>query len=369
MQETLNQLHDPVLSRALLEQVVGRARRFKEAFGRPAVFMEVCGSHTMALARTGLKARLKNELRLISGPGCPVCVTDQTAIDAMIALADGDNRIICTFGDMMRVPGSRKTLLQAKTEGKDVRVVYSPTDAVRVAEENPQHEVVFLGIGFETTIPILAVAVQEAEAKNLGNFSLWLCAKRIEPIIRHLLDNGDVQLDGFLLPGHVSIVLGSDSYRYVADEYGLSGVITGFEPLEMAGGLYSLLELAGAGKAAIVNNHRSMVTESGNREAQRIMDKYFVACEEDWRGIGRIADSGYALREAFSRFDAKRRFTVATPPARPTKCRCGDVIVGAIEPPECALFGKACTPMQPVGPCMVSGEGTCAAHYHYMRED
>lgn len=370
MHETLNRLHDPQLSRALLEQVAEKARRFREANGRPAAFMEVCGSHTMALARTGLKARLKDELRLISGPGCPVCVTDQQAIDAMIALAsDASNPIVCTFGDMMRVPGSRMTLLQAKTEGKDVRVVYSPTDAVRVAEENPQREVVFLGIGFETTIPVLAVAVKEAEDKNLSNFSLWLCAKRIEPIIRHLLNSGGVQLDGFLLPGHVSIVLGSGCYRYIAEEYALPGVIAGFEPLEMAGGLYRLLELAETRTPAIVNAHRSMVSECGNLAAQRIIDAYFVPCDEAWRGIGAIADSGYAIREAYGRFDAKRRFSVKVPPAQATKCRCGEVITGAIAPPACALFGKACTPAQPVGPCMVSAEGTCAAYYHYMKED
>lgn len=366
MQETLNRLHDPALSRALLERVVEQARRFRDMYGRPPVIMEVCGSHTMALARTGLKQRLKDEVRLVSGPGCPVCVTDQAAIDAMIALADGDGRIICTFGDMMRVPGSRTTLMQAKTEGKDIRVVYSPADAVRVAEEQPEREVVFLGIGFETTIPVLAAAVKEAEAKGLSNFSLWLCAKRIEPIIRHLLDHGDVKLDGFLLPGHVSIVLGSGSYRFLAEEYRLPGVIAGFEPLELAGGLYRLLELALARQAAIVNDHRSMVTEGGNREAQRIMDAYFAPCDETWRGIGRIPDSGYRLREAYGRFDARRKFPVEPPPVRPTRCRCGEVIVGAIEPPACALFGKACTPARPVGPCMVSAEGTCAAYYHYL---
>lgn len=370
MHETLNRFHDRKLSRGLLERVVEQSRRFREANGRPAVFMEVCGSHTMALARTGLKSMLKDELRLVSGPGCPVCVTDQQAIDAMIALADSPaNPIVCTFGDMMRVPGSRTTLLAAKTEGKDVRVVYAPTDAVRVAEENPGREVVFLGIGFETTIPILALTVMEAEAKRLTNFSLWLCAKRIEPIIRHLLDSGDVKLDGFLLPGHVSIVLGSASYAYLARDYGLPGVVTGFEPVEMAGGLYRLLELALARTPAIVNAHRSMVTEAGNREAQRIMERYFKPCGEAWRGIGTIAESGYAIREVYSRFDAKLRFAVELPPARATKCRCGEVIKGAIEPPGCALFGRACTPAQPVGPCMVSAEGTCAAYYHYMREE
>jgi hydrogenase expression/formation protein HypD len=209
---------DPVLTRKSVEAVIELAKRFKEEYGRLPVFMEVCGSHTMAFAKTGIKTRLKEHVHLIAGPGCPVCVTDQKSIDAMIQLSEGPNRILCTFGDMMRVPGSKYNLMKAKTDGKDIRVVYSPLDSVRIAEENPDKDVIFLGIGFETTIPVLALAIREAERKELKNYSIWMTTKLVEPVLRVLLDSGEVKLDGFLLPGHVSVVLGKQSYNYLAEE-------------------------------------------------------------------------------------------------------------------------------------------------------
>lgn len=368
MLEILKQSSNPDICKPLLEAVLEKAKEFQQVYGRKPAFMEVCGSHTMALARSGVKQCLKNDVQLISGPGCPVCVTDQRSIDSMIALAEGDNRIICTFGDMMRVPGSKNTLMDSKTSGKDIRVLYSPTDAIRIAEENPEKEVIFLGVGFETTIPILSLLIGEASSKQLTNFSVWMTTKLVEPILRHLLNAGEANLDGFLLPGHVSIVLGEDSYRFLAEEYGISGAISGFEPAELLSGIYKLLELSLNKEAKIVNDHPSIVSREGNKVAQAWMEKYFEECDEAWRGIGIIQKSGLDIRPEYEQYNAKKKFKVETGEPRKTKCRCGEVIRGLITPEECALFGKACHPMNPIGPCMVSAEGSCAAYYQYMRE-
>ncbi len=357
------------LHEGLLRGILSLADTFAVKHGRQPVLMEVCGSHTMALAKSGLRKSLQGHVRLLSGPGCPVCVTDQADIDAMIAVARGDNRTVCTFGDMMRVPGSSGTLLAARAEGMDVRVVYGPMDAVELAAAQPDREVIFLGIGFETTLPVLGAALMEADQRGLTNFSMRVSAKRVEPVLRHLLELKEVQLDGFLLPGHVAMVTGSQIFSFLADEYGLPGVISGFEPLELAGGIHRLLELAAEGKAAIHNDYASVVTTGGNPAALAVMDRYFRPCEALWRGIGPIADSGMSIRPEFAGLDAAERFPVPPAPAsKPTGCRCGDVIRGLIPPSRCGLFGRSCTPYQPVGPCMVSAEGACAAEYAYSRE-
>ncbi|MDQ0246808.1 hydrogenase expression/formation protein HypD [Bacillus fengqiuensis] len=364
----MNLFSDPTLTRHSVEAVIRLAERFKEEKGRMPVFMEVCGSHTMALAKTGIKARLKDHVRLIAGPGCPVCVTDQKAIDAMIQLSEEPNRILCTFGDMMRVPGSKYTLMKGKTDGKDIRVVYSPLDSVKIAEENPHKEVIFLGIGFETTIPILALAIREAEKKGLTNYTIWMTTKLVEPVLRVLLESGEVKVDGFLLPGHVSVVLGKQSYYFLKREYDMSGVISGFEPVQLLSGIYKLLELLLDKKADIVNDYPYVVKDEGNQAAQNLMEQYLEFHDEEWRGIGIIPKSGLVLKEQYVRFDAKKKFKVSIGQPRKTKCRCGEIIRGLITPEECVLFGKGCTPFHPIGPCMVSTEGTCAAHYQYMRE-
>lgn len=369
MQQLLNQMSDAGLSKQLLEKVKEAATQFKEKTGQVPAFMEVCGSHTHALAETGIKKALQGYVRLISGPGCPVCVTDQKSIDAMIKLSEGPNRIICTFGDMIRVPGTEKSLLEAKTEGKDIRVVYSPPDSVKIAEENPDKEVIFLGIGFETTIPVLAVALKEAEERNVSNFSMWMSTKLVEPILRTLLESKEVNIHGFLLPGHVSIVLGRNSYQYLADDYHVPGVISGFESVEMLSAIYQLIKQLLDGRAEIENAYSSVVTDKGNERARELMDTYFKKVDEAWRGIGVIPESGMDLKEEYDRFNAKKRFDMIVGEPRKTKCRCGEIIRGLVEPEECPLFGKACTPINPIGPCMVSTEGTCSAHYQYMRED
>ncbi|RBW70966.1 hydrogenase formation protein HypD [Bacillus taeanensis] len=368
MQQILKEFSNPVLSKKMMNEVINLAKRYKEKTGVRPAFMEVCGSHTMAFAKTGIKKILNEHVKLISGPGCPVCVTDQKSIDAMIQLTEGENRIICTFGDMMRVPGTMNTLMGAKTEGKDIRVVYSPLDAVRIAEEHPDKEVIFLGIGFETTIPVLGAAIKQADEKGITNFSMWTTTKLVEPALRALLEAGEIQIDGFLLPGHVSIVIGKRSYQFLENEYEVPGVISGFKSMELLGGIYKLLTMLLIEKAEIINDYKRVVTDDGNKAAVHIMERYFEPCHEAWRGIGVIENSGMDIKSEFAHLNAKKKFQVNEQQPRKTKCRCGDIIRGLISPEECVLFGKACHPLNPIGPCMVSSEGSCAAHYQYMRE-
>ena len=367
MLETLQQLSDTKLSLDLLEKVKEISTKFNQQFGRKPILMEVCGSHTQAFAKTGVKSAIQDYIQLISGPGCPVCVTDQTSIDSMIALANQENTIICTFGDMMRVPGSRLSLMEAKSSGKDVRIVYSPLDAVKIAAENPDQEVVFLGIGFETTIPLLGASIQLAEKQGIENYSVWMNTKLIEPILRYLLNLGEVELDAFILPGHVSIVTGAKFYQFLTEEYKISGVISGFEPVELLGGLYRIVEASLQDEARIINDYSFVVTEEGNLAAQKLMTDFFTVVDEAWRGMGVIPMSGMDFKPEFDQYNAKKKFNVEIPEARKTKCKCGDIIRGVIAPSDCPLFGKACKPINPIGPCMVSSEGSCAAYYDFMR--
>ncbi|MFT9597561.1 hydrogenase formation protein HypD [Mesobacillus sp.] len=367
--ESMKAFSDSALARRSLDAVIELADEFKKEHGRIPVLMEVCGSHTMAFAKSGIKTRLKDHVRLIAGPGCPVCVTDQKSIDAMIQLAQGSNRILCTFGDMMRVPGSRVSLMKAKTDGKDIRVIYSPLDSVKIAEENPDKEVIFLGIGFETTIPILTLAIREAERKELKNYSVWMTTKLVEPVMRALLDSGEVKLDGFILPGHVSVVLGKRSFEFLVEDYKISGVITGFEPVQLLSGIYKILQLLLENKHDVLNDYKYVVKDEGNLFAQNLLKKYLKLDDEDWRGMGTIPNSGLVLKDQYAQFDAKKKYKVSVGEPRKTKCRCGEIIRGLVTPEECVLFNKGCTPTQPIGPCMVSTEGTCAAHYQYMRGD
>lgn len=368
MLEILKSAEDPSICRPLLEIVKEKAEEFKKTHHRNPVFMEVCGSHTMALAKSGVKSSLEGYVDLIAGPGCPVCVTDQQSIDAMITLADGENRIICTFGDMMRVPGSKQSLMDAKVRGRDVRVLYSPIDTIRIAKENPDKEVIFLGIGFETTIPIIGVIVDEAVKQSLTNLSVWMSTKLVEPILRYLLDTKEVKIDGFLLPGHVAVVIGADAFEFLITEYEVPGVITGFEPAEMLMGIYKLTDCLVKEEVSILNEYQSIVTASGNEHAKKWLSHYFEPCSEPWRGIGEIPMSGLTLKEEYRSFDAKNKFEMEQKPPVKTKCRCGEVIRGLIKPNDCPLFAKACKPIQPIGPCMVSSEGSCSAYYQYMRE-
>jgi len=328
--------------------------------------MEVCGTHTVAAFRTGLRDLLPTNVRLISGPGCPVCVTAQGYIDAAIDLALQPNVVTATFGDMVRVPGTTTSLERVRADGADVRVVYSVRQALDLARTTPEKETIFLGVGFETTTPGTAWAVARAAEEGLQNFSILSAHKLIIPAMRALLASGEVGIDGFLCPGHVSVIIGWETYRPLVETYGVPCIVAGFDGLQMLAGMVAILRaLAGQGER-LGNVYAGAVTAEGNREALAVTDKVFEPADVAWRGLGVIPQSGLAMREAYAAFDAARRFDVEVPDApEPPGCRCGDVIKGLLDPPECPLFGTQCTPTAPVGPCMVSREGSCRAWYRH----
>ncbi len=337
---------------------------------RPIRLMEFCGGHTHAILRYGIPALLPSTVELRSGPGCPVCVTSAEDLDRAVALALLPGVILTTFGDMVRVPGSRGTgpasLAEAKAAGADVRVVYSPLDALRIAQENPERPVIFLGVGFETTAPMVASAILAAEAEKLENFYVYSTHKLTPPATRAILDAGEVALDGILGPGHVTTVIGAEAWRFLPEEYGIPCAVAGFEPLDVLQAILALVEMAEEGRPAVFNAYRRSVTEEGNRPAQEAMGHVFQVVEASWRGFGPIPASGLDLRPEYAPFDARRAFPVEIAPARePPGCRCGEVLRGVLFPTECPLFGRACTPQNPVGPCMVSAEGACAAYYRF----
>ncbi len=336
--------------------------------GRSLTFMEVCGTHTMAAFRSGLHALIPEPITLLSGPGCPVCVTAQGDIDLMITLAAERDVTLCTYGDMMRVPGAQGSLESARSAGADVRVVYSTMDAVKLADQMPGRQVVFAAVGFETTAPATAAAVLAAHQRQLDNFSVLTSHKRVVPAMLALLASRDVRLDGFLCPGHVSVIIGSEPYRPVVEGHGLPCVIGGFEDVHMTAALAELAALAAAGRAELANLYPEAVRPHGNATALQLLDRLFEPTAMRWRGLGAIPDSGLVLREAYAAYDASRRFALSAPDdAEPAGCLCGDVITGRALPSDCRLFGTACTPIRPIGPCMVSGEGTCQAWFKYNR--
>jgi len=336
-----------------------------EASGnRSFTFMEVCGTHTMAIARYGLRQLLPPGIRLVSGPGCPVCVTAMRDLDTVIAVARLPLVTLCTFGDLVRVPASRTTLAAERAAGADVRVVYSALDAVQIAVDEPGRQVVFAGIGFETTAPTVAAALLTAWEQGVVNFSVLSMHKTMPAPLRALLDAGETQISGFILPGHVSVITGSDIYRFLVDDYGVGGVVAGFELQDVLG---ALLSLVGQQRPQIGIEYTRAVRPEGNRVAQQIIEQVFEPCDADWRGLGLIPASGLRLASAFADFDALTRFAVDPgEPREPVDCRCGEVLRGLVDPPECALFGRRCTPEDPIGACMVSSEGSCAAYYRYQ---
>ena len=360
----------------------GLARGIAAAIGREAVagrsyhLMEFCGGHTHAVSRYGIPDLLPGNVRMIHGPGCPVCVLPVGRIDDAIAIARQPGVILCTYGDVLRVPGSgRVSLLKAKAEGADVRMVLSTMDALRIAEENPGREVVFLAIGFETTTPPTALAIRAAQAKNLKNFSVF-CNHVLTPAaIRGIMDSPEVQklgtlpLDGIVGPAHVSVVIGSRPYEFVAETYRKPVVIAGFEPLDVLQSILMLIRQVNEGRAVVENQFTRAVTRDGNRKAQRIVAETFeVRPSFEWRGLGSLPDSGLRLRESLAAFDAERRFAVPGRAVPDHKgCECGDILRGVKKPSDCRLFGTVCTPENPMGSCMVSAEGGCAAHYTYGR--
>ena len=345
--------------------------------GKDLVFMEVCGTHTMAAARAGLGQLLPPGIRLISGPGCPVCVTPVGYVDHAIALGELPGVTITTFGDLLRVPGSARgpgrtgprSLAAARAAGADVRVVYSPLDALALARAHPERQVVFLGVGFETTAPALGAAVLQAQSSRLENFAMLVAAKTIPNALQALASSPELRLDGLLCPGHVSVVLGTEVYRPLAERFHLPCAIAGFEPVEMLRGLDALVEQASSAQAGVVNCYPGAVRPEGNPKAQAVIERAFRPVDSVWRGLGLIAQSGLALRDELRAHDAARRFEVVPPePIEPAGCRCGDVLRGVLDPADCPLFGSVCTPEQPQGACMVSSEGSCAARYQYRSE-
>jgi hydrogenase expression/formation protein HypD len=328
--------------------------------------MEFCGGHTHAIMKHGIRQLVPKTVEMRSGPGCPVCVTATADLDKAIALAHLPNVIITTFGDMMRVPGSYSSLQQSKADGADIRIVYSTIDAVGIAKANPEKSVIFIGIGFETTAPTIAASILKAQQQKIRNFHVLSLNKLTPPVIKALLDSGEVKLDGIICPGHVSVIIGSHPYEFVPRNYGIACVISGFEPLDILLCIDKLVEQIENAQPTVEIAYLRGVKPEGNRKALQLMEKVFELGEANWRGIGTVPQSGLNIRRKYEHFDADRAFSVSLkPPKEPKGCRCGDVVRGAATPPECKLFGKACSPESPVGPCMVSSEGACAAYYQY----
>lgn len=351
-----------------MNTLVSRVHQLARHLPRPVQFMEVCGTHTMTAFRSGLRDLLPGTVRLISGPGCPVCVTDTGYIDAAVALCRRATVTVASFGDLLRVPGSESSLEQERAAGADVRIVYSPTDALLLAQHRPEREVVFLGVGFETTVPAVAASISRAAEEGLDNFSV-LCAHKTMPrAMEALVKDQTLHVDGFLCPGHVSVVTGAQIYEFLARDYRLPCVVSGFEPWDMLQSLTMLLQQVIDDRAAVEIQYSRSVTRQGNRAAQALIERVFAPRDAHWRGIGTIAGSGLAVRPAFAAQDAAAKFalTVAAGEVNPA-CRCGEVLRGVITPADCRLFGKACRPDHPFGPCMVSSEGTCAAWFKYER--
>lgn len=359
----LLKFEDKDLARKLVRRIESLAGHLDQ---KRLDLMEVCGTHTMAIARYGIRQLLPEKVRLISGPGCPVCVTSQEDIDRLIAIARLPGVILGTFGDMIRVPGTGGSLSQARAEGADIRVVYSCLDALEIAAANSGQEVVFAGVGFETTSPTVAAVVREAKEKKQNNFSVYPAFKLVPPALRTILASDRLHLDGFLLPGHVSAIIGCRAYGFIAEDYGKPGVVAGFEALDILGAVAMLLEMIVQGRPGIVNEYRRGVSQAGNEEAMRILREVFHPAGAKWRAIGEIPESGLEFNEEFKDFDARQRFEVPVIPGEePQGCLCGQVMMGAVQPDECPLFGQGCRPESPVGPCMVSSEGACAAWFRY----
>ncbi|MEW6547507.1 MAG: hydrogenase formation protein HypD [Bacillota bacterium] len=362
-----DRFRDPRVARGLVARI--RERVARELGGHVAL-MEVCGTHTVAISRTGIRSALRDAVTLVSGPGCPVCVTSAGDVDAMVTLA-ASGLTVFTFGDMMRVPGSSASLEAVRAQGGRVRLAYSPLDGVLYAASRRDEEVVFLAVGFETTAPGVALALVQARRLGLANFSIYPAHKLIPPALRALLDQGEANVSGFLLPGHVSTVIGRRALSFLAEEYGVPAVIAGFEPVDILMAIDRLTGMMASGEVGVVNMYPRAVREEGNPLAQQAMWSCFEPVDATWRGLGMIGGSGLDLRASWLDFDARRRYGVEArePAAARSGCRCGDVLRGSLLPPCCPLFARVCTPASPQGPCMVSSEGACAAYFRYERGD
>jgi hydrogenase expression/formation protein HypD len=355
---------DEFRSSAAAEHLLREIRENMPA--RPVSFMEICGGHTLTAVRYGLHGLLPRELTLISGPGCPVCVTSRSYIDTAVALAAARQAAIVSFGDMLKVPGTASTLAREKAAGRDIRICLSPLEAVAMAAREPEREIVFLGIGFETTAPAVAMAIIEARERHCANFSVLAALKTMPPAMMALLQAPDVRIDGFVCPGHVTAVAGSKLYDPVVRRYRVPCVVSGFEPVDMLQTVLMLLRQTNEGRADTEIQYTRAVTPDGNRIAREAVEGVCEPDNADWRGLGLIPGSGLRVRPEYAGFDASRKFAISVPePVEPSGCRCGDVMRGSVRPPDCPLFGDPCTPDDPVGACMVSAEGACGIHFRY----
>lgn len=365
----VDEFRDPVKAKTLLKEINGLVEKIELVKKRPLQIMEVCGGHTHSIFRYGLQDMLPKSVEFVHGPGCPVCVLPMGRVADCVALAELPHVIFTTFGDAMRVPGSTKSLLQAKAEGADVRMVYSPLDSLKIARENPDKEVIFFGLGFETTMPSTALTVLQAAKEGLKNFSLFCNHITIIPTIKAILDSPQLEIDGFLGPGHVSMVIGTSPYNFIADHYKKPIVIAGFEPLDVLHSMWMVVKQLAEGRHEVENQYRRIVPDAGNNPALQAVQEVFELREFfEWRGLGSIDHSGVRIREKYADYDAEKRFPVPNLKiADPKSCQCGEVLKGVIKPRQCKIFGTQCTPETPLGALMVSTEGACAAYYNYGR--
>lgn len=363
----VDEFRDPQKAQVLIDEINQLMTQIPAASERPLQLMEFCGGHTHTIFRYGIEQMLPGKIELVHGPGCPVCVLPMGRVDDCVTLAERPNVIFTTFGDAMRVPGSRKSLLQAKADGADVRMTYSPLDALQLAKQHPDKEVIFFALGFETTMPSTALTVLQAEEEGIDNFSLFCNHITTVPTIKAILDSPDMQIDGFLAPGHVSMVVGERPFDFVAETYKKPIVVTGFEPLDILQSIWMVIKQIAETRYDVENQYVRIVPADGNPPGLDAMSKVFELREYfEWRGLGSIDHSGVKIKDEYARFDAERKFSVPNLKiADPKSCQCGEVLKGVIRPWECKVFGGACTPETPMGALMVSTEGACAAYYNF----
>jgi hydrogenase expression/formation protein HypD len=359
---------DEFRDRTIVQGLAERIRNLVEGRTEPMTFMEVCGTHTMAIYQYGIRSLLPRQVRLISGPGCPVCVTPNGYIDRAIAMSRLPDVIITTFGDMVRVPGSTSSLMEERARGADIRIVYSPLDAVAIAEKNRGKKVVFLGVGFETTAPAIAGSILAASAKGLENYLVLAAHKTIPLPMEILSSDPELSIDGYICPAHVSAIIGADAYMPLAERLRVPCVVTGFEPTDVMQGVEMLVRQVVEERSCVEIQYGRVVKREGNRKAQAVLAEVFSVCDSEWRGIGVIPGSGLEISDKYAAFDAEKIIPVTVEEPKEHKgCRCGDILKGKVSPFDCPLFSSVCTPEAPVGACMVSSEGTCAAAYKYGR--
>jgi len=359
----VDEYRDPEISRKIVEQI----NRLSKKNVR---LMEVCGTHTMSIFRNGIRKLIPGTISLLSGPGCPVCVTAQNEIDAFIEISRVPDTIITTFGDLMRVPGNESSLQKERAAGKDIRIVYSTFDAIEIARRNPQKKVVFLGIGFETTAPTVAASILYARDMKIENYFVYSAHKTVPQALFALMNTEGIEIDGFILPGHVSVIIGEKAYIPFFEQFHMPCVVAGFEPSDILQAILMLVEQIENKTPGLENAYTRAVSFEGNEKAVRIMNDVFEAADVAWRGIGIIPGSGLKIRDEFSDYDAMKKFEISEKDSKePKGCACGEILTGLKTPVECPLYKKICTPVEPVGPCMVSSEGTCAAYYKYHSDD